>query len=230
MKDRKACFWLSFALLWLLSGGLLAAYPKTTQALQERYADEVVAHQKYGAYAEQALSEGYPAIAHLFRTLAASEAIHAQNFGRILQEIGQAPRQPEVHFEVGATRENLHQAATVEAQEIDTGYPEILANIRDEGHQEAIRFISYAWEAEKQHRDLILQIKKAASWFFGLLVRRIEGDPTRYYVCQVCGATTTELPEGQCPICDHPPADYREVPGFAPAAVDEEEPSMPFVH
>ena len=35
-------------------------YPQTASALQERYADEVTAHQKYGAYATHALDEGYP--------------------------------------------------------------------------------------------------------------------------------------------------------------------------
>ena len=203
-----------FAMLWLATGAAYAAYPKTIEALQDRYADEVVAHQKYGAYAEHALAEDYPAIAHLFRALAASEAIHARNFARLLRELGQEPRMPAVKFEVSTTRKHLQQAATVEADEIDSRYPKILEGIKAENHAEAIRYITYAWKAEQQHRELILQIKKAASWFFGMLVSRIEGDPTRYYVCQVCGATATELPAGQCPICDHPSSEYKEVPGF----------------
>lgn len=191
-----------------------ATYPMTIEALQARYADEVTAHQKYGAYAQHALKEGYPAIAHLFRTLAASEAIHSKNFARLLRELGQEPRKPKVEFKISTTRKHLKQAATVEAEEIDNEYPQILAGIKDENHEEAIKFITYAWKAEQQHRDLILKIKKAASWFFGSLVSKIEGTPTRYYVCQVCGSTVTELPIGQCPICDHPPSDYAEVPAF----------------
>jgi len=203
-----------FAMLCLATGTACADYPKTIEALQERYADEVIAHQKYGAYAEQALAENYPAIAHLFRALAASETVHARNFRRILEGLGQEAMVPVVEFEVTTTRRHLQDAATVEAQEIDTQYPQILEGIQAENHAEAIKNITYAWKAEKQHRDLILKIKKAASWFFGMLVSRIEGDPTRYYVCQVCGATATELPTGQCPICAHPPSDYQEVPGF----------------
>ena len=190
-----------------------APYPKTIAALQERYADEVVAHQKYGSYAEHALREGYPAIAHLFRALAASEAIHGKNFARLLREMGEKPRVPKVTFETSTTREHLKQAATVEAEEIDTEYPKILDRIRDENHHEAIKHITYAWKAEKQHRDLIIKIKNAAGWFFGSLVKKIEGTPTRYFVCQVCGSTVAELPTGQCPICDHPPSEYAEVPG-----------------
>lgn len=202
----------------LLAGPLCAVaeaapgqYPQTITALHERYADEVVAHRKYGAYANHAETEGYPAIAHLFRTLAASEAVHARNFARLLRELGAQPREPVVEVGLGSTREHLKQAATVEAAEIDTEYPAILKRITDEGHREAIRFITYAWKAEKQHRDLILKIKKGANWFFGMLVSRIEGSPSRYFVCQVCGSTVTELPGEQCPICDHPPEEYREV-------------------
>lgn len=189
-------------------------YPLTMAALQERYADETIAHRRYGAYAGHADKEGYPAIAHLFRTLAASEAVHARNFARLLRESGVEPQTPTIELVLSNTREHLQQAATVEADEIDQEYPAILENIQSEQHHQAIELITYAWKAERQHRELILKIKKGASWFFGMLVSRIEGSPTRYYVCQICGSTVTELPGSQCPICEHPPEQYREVPEF----------------
>ena len=191
-------------------------FPETVAALQARYADELIAHGKYGAYAAHAEDEGYPAIAHLFKAIAASEAVHADNFARLLREMGHQPLMPSFQVELTSTREHLQQAATVEADEIDTEYPAILARIRPEQHGEAMRFITYAWEAEKQHRELILKIKEGASWFFGLLVTRIEGNPTRYYVCQVCGSTVKARPERQCPICDHAVDAYREVPPSVP--------------
>ena len=197
------------------------SFPLTAEALQARYADEMVAHGKYGAYARHALDEGYPAIAHLFSAIAASEAVHADNFARLLRDLGRLPVMPSLDVEISSTRDHLQQAATIEADEIDTEYPDILERIAPEGHEEAVRFITYAWRAEKQHRDLILQIKKGASWFFGMLVSRIEGNPTPYFVCQVCGSTVNELPDTQCPICEHGPEHYREIPGFQAAAVPE---------
>lgn len=213
---------LIFSLLCVVPPGVAAAgdpslYPNTISALQARYADEVIAHRKYGAYATHALDEGYPAIAHLFKTLAASEGVHARNFAELLRDLGQTPVRPSPQVELSETREHLRQAASVEAEEIDQEYPAILERIKGEQHEQAIRFITYAWRAEQQHRDLILKIRKGASWFFGTLVDRIEGNPSRYYVCQVCGSTVTELPTGQCPICDHPPQQYREVVPFAEA-------------
>jgi len=226
--SMKFLAWLLSSLLCLIPVWATAMagsdqYPLTVAALHERYADEVTAHRKYGAFAGRAHEEGYPAIAHLFRALAASEAVHAANFGRLLRELGEVPATPVAEIEIKSTRENLQQAATVEAEEIDREYPAILGRIDSERHEEAIRFINYAWKAEQQHRDLILKIKKAASWYFGMLASKIEGSPTRYYVCQICGSTVNELPGSQCPICDHPPDQYREVPNFKSGPVE----SMP---
>ena len=217
--SMKFLAWLLSSLLCLIPVWATAMagsdqYPLTVAALHERYADEVTAHRKYGAFAGRAHEEGYPAIAHLFRALAASEAVHAANFGRLLRELGEVPATPVAEIEIKSTRENLQQAATVEAEEIDREYPAILDRIDSEQHEEAIRFINYAWKAEQQHRDLILKIKKAASWYFGMLASKIEGSPTRYYVCQIFGSTVNELPGSRCPICDHPPDQYREVPRF----------------
>lgn len=198
------------------------SYPETVKALQERYADEIIAHQKYGHYAQQAEKENYPYTAHLFRSLAASEAVHARNFKRILAELGHKAIAPEIpEFPVTKTKQNIRHASSVEANEIDRKYPAILEAIRSENHEEAIRNITYAWEAERQHRELILKIKKASESWFGLLVGHIEGEPTRYYVCQICGSTLTEPPAKQCPICGHAVSHYTEVPGF-PGYPDEE--------
>jgi rubrerythrin len=202
------------------------AYPRTIEALQERYADEMQAHQKYGRYAQHALKEGYPNIAHLFRALAASEAVHARNFAVLLKTLGVTPVTSEFSIKVSSTRRHLQQATDVEAEEIDTGYPAVLERIRPEGHQEAIEKITWAWQAEKQHRELIIKIRDAASIFFGLLVSRIEGDPSRYYVCQVCGSTLNEPPSDDCPICAHGTEHYLEVPGFPGQAEDSPEPAF----
>jgi rubrerythrin len=192
----------------------------TIAALQERYHDEVRAHSSYAAYAETACAEGYPNIAHLFKSLAASEGVHARNFRDLLtgQNVDVAsvpvPEMPEV----GTTRGNLKHASAVERDEIDHEYPAILERIASEANQEAITSITYAWKAEQQHRDLIVKIHKAASRMFGLLVGRIEGGESHYHVCTVCGSTLTELPADQCPICAQPVSNYRIVDPYPQGA------------
>lgn len=197
------------------------AYPETTAAIQERYADEVRAHAQYGAYAKHALQDGHANIAHLFRALATSEAVHARNFAAVLEELGVQPQAPDLDLRLSTTREHLQQATTVEANEIDENYPAVLARIRPEGNQEAIDKTTWAWESEKQHRELIIKIRDAAGTWFGLLVRRIEGEPSHYHVCQICGSTLDEPPVSACPICGHPAAHYREVP-WQPAGEPKE--------
>ncbi|OOZ44746.1 rubrerythrin family protein [Solemya velum gill symbiont] len=203
---------LSFVFLVSTGGEAVAGkYPATIEALQERYSDEINAHRKYNAYAKQACKEGYPNIAHLFKTLASSEAIHGRNFKNILKKLGAKPKADTHPIDSGSTRTNLKQAATVERDEIDTTYPTVLAKIKEENHQDAIHNITYAWKSEQQHRDLIVKLQKASSAFFGLLVKKIEGKESHFHVCQVCGSTLLEKTSEKCPICSHT-GKYKEIP------------------
>lgn len=194
-----------------------AAFPKTVEALKDRYKDEVIAHRNYAAFSDKACSEGYPNIAYLFRALAESEGVHARNFSKLLKDLGIDTSHIEIppgSNEIKSTKYNLENAATVEKDEIDTRYPEILAGIQDEHHDAAITAITHAWEAEKQHRELIVKIKNAAITWFGFLVNRIEGKDTHYYICQICGSTLMELEGPVCPICGNAISGYHEVTGF----------------
>ncbi len=199
---------------WAASGEL------TIEALKERYRDEVIAHRSYAAYAERACDEGYPNIAHLFKSLAASEGVHARNFKGLLAGLDVDANAIAIlqAQEVGTTRDNLKHASGVERDEIDREYPAILERIASEENQHAITSITHAWKAEQQHRDLIVKIHKAASRMFGLLVGRIEGGESHYHVCAVCGSTLTELPGNQCPICAEPVSGYHEVEPYPQGA------------
>ncbi len=227
--NKLAGFHLVVLILYAISASSNAAekpqhdiYAQTIAALQQRYQDEVLAELKYNAYALRAEQESYPNIAYLFKALAASEAVHARNFKNLLSGLDVEAISPDISdYFIGSTRENIHHATTVEADEIDKEYPYILKSISTENHKQAIRYINYAWQAEKQHRKLMLKIKRASISFFGLLVSHIEGEPTRYYVCQICGSTLTDLPVLNCPICEHPSSEYQEVPGFPGYPEDE---------
>lgn len=197
---------------WLPAQAAESEYTATVEALQERYLDEIEAHASYGAFSTKALEDGYPNSAYLFKALAASEAIHARNFRRILQELGAPipPDEPEPR-KVGSTRANIMNATAVEANEIDHKYPQILASIKPDNHQEAIDNLTWAWKSEKQHRKLLGRMQDAAKRWFKFLIARIEGEELDYHICQICGSTLTELPAKQCPICGHPASHYRKV-------------------
>ncbi|MGB5261850.1 MAG: ferritin family protein [Gammaproteobacteria bacterium] len=192
---------------------IAADFTETIQALQERYQDEVEAHVSYGAFSDKALAEGYPNSAYLFKSLAVSEAIHARNFKRILDTLGVGvPGEQLQPRPVESTQSNIMHATGVEADEIDHEYPAILARIRLENHQEAIDNLTWAWEAEKQHRDLLGRMQDAAKKWFRFLIAHIEGEFVDYHVCQICGSTLVERPADRCPVCGQPASHYHQIP------------------
>jgi rubrerythrin len=226
MRVRLAtCSVLLFLPLSAGAAAAPAAFARTTEALQQRLVDEITAHQKYNAYAEQACREGFPNISHLFRGLAASEAIHARNFRRLLASLGADARNPPPldSSAVAGTRHNLSHAAEVERDEIDREYPAIIERIEPEQHEAAIAGVTHAWKAEQQHRDLIVKLQKSVMRWFGLVVKRIEGEASHIHVCDVCGSTLQELPEAGCPICGQPVSNYREVEPFPEEACPDTE-------
>lgn len=202
------------ALLAQTAGVCMAAeHPETINALSERYQDEVGAHISYNAFSEKALSEGYPNSAYLFKSLAISEAIHARNFKRILESLGAwAGDAPVQARPVESTRSNILHATGVEADEIDNRYPAILARIQPERHQDAIDNLTWAWEAEKQHRELLGRMQDAARKWFRFLIARIEGEYVDYHVCRICGSTLVEKPAERCPVCGRQADHYEKIP------------------
>ena len=192
--------------------GAQSKYPKTIDALHERYGDEIHGVHEYLAYAKKALSEDYPNIAYLFVGFAASESVHARNFKRLLCDLGVEVKEiPEPEFKVSSTKENLRYATTLEIEEIDREYPRVIENIKPEKQEAAIQDIIYAWKAEKQHLDLLKKVLSGTGIFFGMLAKKIEKTDVRFFVCQRCGSTLTELPKDRCPICKGPVAGYKEV-------------------
>jgi len=184
-------------------------YPKTVNALLERYKSERHAVLEYRAFADKAVTEKLPNIAHLLRAMALSESIHAENCRRLLGRLGVEPKEsPGPDLEVLSTKENLQKASSEEIHEIDHVYPRLIKDMTPEGHEPAIRFLNYAWQAEKQHRDLIRKMETGAKRFFWLLKLKFRKERDAYYVCGSCGSTLTKLPEDKCPICGAPVSGY----------------------
>jgi rubrerythrin len=201
-------------------------YQETIAVLQSLHQDEIQALHNYQAYAKKAVSQKYPNIAKLFMTLAASESVHARNFRSCLANLGGAAEKiPQQPVKVESTRKNLKFAIAVELEEIDRKYPQVLEQIKPENHAAAIQYIRYAWESEKQHRELLKRIQSGTGIFFGLLTKRIEGNPYQYFVCQNCGSTLSEIPVSTCPVCGGPAAKYKEIKmDFGDEVVDEKTP------
>ncbi|MFM1891864.1 MAG: hypothetical protein RLZ44_941 [Pseudomonadota bacterium] len=191
---------------------VVAEYPNTVAALQEGVGAETRAHQRYVLFGRLAREDGYQGIAYLYAALATSELIHADNYRRILGELGVPVSEPAAADPpVGDTKANLIYAAERELESIDNTYPKILQMLEPEGVASARRAVEYSWASHKQHLDIINKIRKWSPDFFEKVAKRIDETTDHYYVCEICGSTVTEIPDAPCPVCNEAASHYRLV-------------------
>jgi rubrerythrin len=148
--------------------------------LNEAFAGESQASQKYRAFARRAEQDGLPNIARLFRAAADAENIHAQGHLRTMDG-------------VNVTRDNLRAAIAGETYEFTTMYPPMLAEAQAEGHRAQLMF-RFAMKAEAVHAELYKRALEAVEQGKDLA----EGS---FYLCPVCGNIEFGIPPDACPIC-----------------------------
>lgn len=159
----------------------------TKENLQEAFAGESQANQKYRAFAKKAERDGFPNIAKLFNTAAEAERIHAEGHLNSLDG-------------VGSTTENLKAAIAGETYEFTEMYPPMLAQAEAENHK-AKRMFGYAVKAEKIHADLYKMALEVAEQGKDLEVSDI-------YLCPVCGHIEFGEPKENCPTCGALPSKF----------------------
>jgi len=189
-----------------------SSYPKTIEFLRIAHKREVKMYHQYLEFGRKAKEEGYRGIAYLCAAFSTAELIHAQNFAKILTRLEVEIVPPnKAQVAVKNTSDNLMKAANDEIYDIDVFYPDMVKNVNPEGFQDAINFATFAWESEKQHRDILLKIQRWAPWFFEKVAKTIDEKTDQYFVCQFCGSTMDEIPPDTCPICHFSSEHYRKI-------------------
>ncbi len=172
---------------------------KSLDNLMAAYDGESNAHARYLAFAKRADEEGYAAAAALFRAAARAEEIHAASHAEVIRKLGGTPKADVRTPEVGATLRNLEAAVKGESYERDTMYPDFIRQARAEGSRDALRSFNYAKTAEAEHAKLYAEAAaNLEAW---------KGART-FYVCTVCGYTTTRLDFEKCVSCFNPKDRY----------------------
>lgn len=166
---------------------------KTEKNLQEAFAGESQARNKYTYYASVAKKEGYEQLAEIFMETADNEKEHAKLHLKALEGIGN-------------TIENLKAAASGEHEEWTSMYPRMAKEAREEGFED----IAYAFEAigdiEKAHQERYKQLLKAVE--DGTVFKKASAV---VWKCRNCGHLHEATEALQlCPVCKHPQA-YFEV-------------------
>lgn len=161
---------------------------KTERNLQEAFAGESMARNKYSYFASKARKDGYEQIAAIFEETANNEKEHAKLWFKLLHG-----------GEIPDTMENLADAAAGENFEWTNMYDRMAREAEEEGFNDiAFRFRAVAdieRHHEERYRRLLANIKE------GLVFSR-EGDTV--WICRNCGHLVIgkKAPE-VCPVCLH---------------------------
>ena len=165
---------------------------RTVENLQTAFNGESNAHARYLAFAVKADQQGYGGVASLFRAAARAEEIHAANHLAEIQKLGGSAQAKIDSPELKSTKENLEVSIRGERYERDIMYPDFYKQARAVGNNDAFRTFNYAREAEAEHAKLFEEAYSNLDNMRG---------KTTYYVCTVCGFTTTNLDFAKCHTC-----------------------------
>ena len=167
---------------------------KTEKNLQEAFAGESMARNKYTYYASQARKDGYEQIAKIFEETANNEKEHAKIWFKLLH--GDT---------VPGTAENLLDAAQGENYEWTDMYARFAEEAREEGFTKIAALFDLVGKIEKEHEE---RYRKLLANVEGQLVFSREGDCI--WECANCGHIVIgkKAPE-MCPVCKHPKAFFQ---------------------
>lgn len=162
---------------------------KTEKNLEEAFAGESMARNKYTYFASKARKDGYQQIAAIFEETAGNEKEHAKLWFKYLNG-----------GEISDTMTNLEAAAAGENYEWTNMYDRMAREAEEEGFPEIAFKMRGVAAIEKHHeeryRRLLENIRE------GIVFSR-DGD--RMWLCRNCGHIHfgKKAPE-ICPACNHP--------------------------
>ena len=161
--------------------------------LQEAFAGESQARNKYTYFASVAKKEGYEQMASLFLKTADNEKEHAKMWFKELAGLGD-------------TRENLAAAANGENYEWTDMYEDFAKTAEAEGFPELAAKFRAVGEIEKHHEERYRALLKNIE-----TARVFEKSEVKVWECRNCGhiVVGTKAPQ-VCPVCNHPQS-YFEV-------------------
>ena len=168
---------------------------KTYKNLEEAFAGESMARNKYTFYASQAKKDGYEQIAAIFEETANNEKEHAKLWFKHMHD-GKIPD----------TMTNLLDAAAGENGEWTEMYKRMAEEAREEGYTAIAAQMEGVAKIEKHHEE---RYRKLAANIKSESVFAKQGE--KVWMCRNCGHLHVgkKAPE-VCPVCVHPKA-YFEV-------------------
>lgn len=177
---------------------------QTERNILTAFAGESQARNRYTYFASQAKKDGYVQISEIFTETANQEKEHAKRLFKLLEggEVEVAAAFPA--GVIGATLDNLKEAAAGENYEYTDMYPGFAKTAVEEGFEEIAEIFKAIAVAEKQHEKRYLAL--AANIANNAVFKKGQSVVWR---CRNCGYLHTgdSAPE-ECPACAHPQAHF----------------------
>ena len=162
--------------------------------MQEAFAGESMARNKYTYYASKARKEGFVQIANIFEETANNEKEHAKIWFKLLHG-----------DDVPETAVNLLDAATGENYEWTDMYARFAEEARAEGFTKIAALFDMVGKIEKEHEE---RYRKLLANVEGELVFSRDGDMV--WECSNCGHIVIgKKAPAMCPVCKHPQAYFQ---------------------
>lgn len=177
---------------------------KTEKNLLASFAGESQARNRYTYFASQAKKEGFEQISFIFADTADNEKEHAKRFFKFLEGGMAEITAAYPAGKIGATAENLAEAADGEHEEWSILYPGFAQIADEEGFPEIAKVWREVAKAETGHearyRKLLANVKEG---------RVFKKDGSVKWRCRNCGYIHegAEAPD-KCPACDHEQAHF----------------------
>jgi rubrerythrin len=200
----KIFFITSLATLVIAGCGGGTGEVKTGEHLLAAYNGESTVRAKYLDYATLADEESLSKIALMFRALAKSEEIHANNHRAALATMGIHIAKPDIaKYMRSTTVFNIEDAIRGELYEVDTMYAAFVKVAEKEGNKVAHEAFTWAMDTEKKHAE---QLQSLLDILTGAAAAKY---PMSWYVCRKCGNTFKEHEsEDPCPFCETPADEF----------------------
>ena len=164
---------------------------KTEKNLQEAFAGESQARNKYTFFASKAKKDGYEQIAAIFLETAENEKEHAKLWFKYLEG-----------GDIKPTSENLKEAAAGEQYEWTDMYERMAKEADEEGFDEIARKFRGVLAIEKTHEERYRKLLKNIE---DEVVFSRDGDCI--WQCRNCGHIDIGKKAPKlCPVCNHPQA------------------------
>jgi rubrerythrin len=177
---------------------------RTERNILTAFAGESQARNRYTYFAAQAKKEGYVQISAIFEETADQEKEHAKRLFKLLEggEVEISAAFPA--GKIGATVDNLLEAANGEQHEAGAMYPEFAAVAREEGFADIAKIFEAVAVAETQHEKRFRALRDNIQQ-----QRVFRREESQSWVCRNCGYRH----EGHealdvCPACAHAKAHF----------------------